>query len=73
MIEHYAQARGISVLDIFKRAYQMYGLSYPLGNAEEMYDKWSHGWCCLPIYVHKWLDNQLKVEDYAEQPWLPFC
>lgn len=72
MIQQYAQARGMSVLEIFKQAYRMYGLSYPLGNAEEMYEKWNGGWCVLPVYVYKWLNNELKREDIAEQPFLPF-
>lgn len=72
MLEDFAKARGIPVLEIFKQAHKMYGTMYGLQSPENMYELWRKGWCVLPLYVHRFVRNELKREDIADQPLLPF-
>ena len=71
-IEEFAKARGISVKMVFKNAHAMYGSIYGLGSPDNMYKLWEDGWCCLPIYIHRYIRNELKRESMVDEPLLPF-
>lgn len=71
-VQEFAKSRGMSVEMVFKNAHAMYGSIYGLGSPQNMYHLWSTGWCTLPIFVHRYVRNELKREQYTNEPLLPF-
>ena len=71
-VQEFAKSRGMSVERVFKNAHAMYGSIYGLDSPANMYKLWSTGWCTLPIFVRRYIRNEVQREEYADEPLLPF-